>query len=175
MNCDNLSILIIRQPQLHIAEGQRRMSGQDFEFTTFQSRNKMFAVLIQDIWEFHKLLQFLFSRYFSDNHTIIFFVFLTFPFKMSGIVAGDYKQYASIITSIRDKYSANQICLYSTNTISKGFQESLNVQLGAIKVTYVGRDELINLIDKSFPEYWRHDDRSLVKYEIHTDLFRFGG
>lgn len=96
------------------------------------------------------------------------FVFLTFPFKMSGIVAGDYKQYASIITSIRDKYSANQICLYSTNTISKGFQESLNVQLGAIKVTYVGRDELINLIDKSFPEYWRHDDRSLVKYEKYV-------
>lgn len=100
-------------------------------------------------------------------------VFITFPFKMGGIVSGDYKQYAKKITTIRDKYSANEVCVYSTNTISNGFKDSLDSNLGALKIKYIGRDDLISLIDNYFPEYWRHDDIALVKYEKDV-LYRIG-
>ena len=38
-----------------------------------------------------------------------------------------------------------------------------NFKLHTIRLTYIGRDELIALVDECFPEYWRHDDIRLIQ------------
>ncbi len=92
-------------------------------------------------------------------------VFITFPFKLGGFQGVDYVQLALRINEIREKYKANNVFVYSNLTISKGFQSAISSELKTIRMTYIGRDELIGLIDDIFPEFWRHDDLQLIQYE----------
>ena len=92
-------------------------------------------------------------------------VFITFPFKLGGAVGLDYHELGRSINIIREKYAANNVFVYSNLTITKGFQTSISNELKTIRITYIGRDELIGLVNDIFPEYWRHDDLRLIQYE----------
>ena len=98
-------------------------------------------------------------------------VFITFPFKLGGQVGMEYQDIARQINTIREKYAANNVFVYSNLTISKGFQNEISNALKTIRITYIGRDDLIRLVDEIFPEYWRHDDLKLIQYEkAYTDF-----
>lgn len=92
-------------------------------------------------------------------------VFVTFEYRLGGIQKFDYENFAKYIREIRDKYSANEVYIYSSLTITQGFKDNANQKLVPLKVNYIGRNELINLVDEVFPEYWRHEDLILAKYE----------
>lgn len=98
-------------------------------------------------------------------------VFITFPFKLGGLSGVDYQALAQKINQIREKYAANNVFVYSNRTISKGFQNEISSELKTIRMTYISRDDLIQLVDDIFPEYWRHDDLELIQYEKdYTDF-----
>lgn len=98
-------------------------------------------------------------------------VFITFPFKLGGLTGVDYQAIAQKINQIREKYAANNVFVYSNRTISKGFQTEISNALKTIRMTYISRDDLIQLVDEIFPEYWRHDDIELIQYEKdYTDF-----
>ena len=98
-------------------------------------------------------------------------VFITFPFKLGGLTGVDYQAIAQKINQIREKYAANNVFVYSNRTISKGFQTEISNALKTIRMTYISRDDLIQLVDEMFPEYWRHDDIELIQYEKdYTDF-----
>ena len=92
-------------------------------------------------------------------------VFITFPFKMGSVGEVNYAEICQKIKTIRESYAANIVFVYSNQTITKGFQSSIAKELSSISITYIGRDELIQLVDQEFPEYWRHDDIQLIQYE----------
>lgn len=92
-------------------------------------------------------------------------VFVTFRYKLGGVINASIEDIANTITSIRDKYSANSVFIYSNKTISNGFSNTLNQKLTSLSIQYLGRDNIITLIDEVLPEYWRHEDIDLIKYE----------
>lgn len=92
-------------------------------------------------------------------------VFITFPFKLGGRRDLDYESISNQIRLIREKYAANNVFVYSNHTITGGFKTALGQNLKTIQVSYIGREELIQLVNEVFPEYWRHDDVQLIKYE----------
>lgn len=98
-------------------------------------------------------------------------VFITFPFKMGSVGEVDYAEICQKIKTIRESYAANIVFVYSNQTITKGFQSSIAKELSSISITYIGRDELIQLVDQEFPEYWRHDDIQLIQYEKEYTSF----
>ena len=98
-------------------------------------------------------------------------VFITFPFKLGGSPGVDYSQLAQRINEIREKYKANNVFVYSNLTITKGFQTAISDELKTIRMTYIGRDELIGQVDEVFPEFWRHDDLQLIQYEKSFTAF----
>ena len=92
-------------------------------------------------------------------------VFITFPFKMGGTGEIDAASISKKIKDVRESYAANNVFVYSNQTITKGFQSTIDRELSSISITYIGRDDLIKLVDEVFPEYWRHDDLRLIQYE----------
>ena len=97
----------------------------------------------------------------SDTTSVIF---VTFPHKLGGYNP-EYEQISNQIKTLRDKYLADKVFVYSKEVITKGFQTSLTQYSSPIKISYIGRDELINLVDDVFPDFWRHDDIQLLSYE----------
>lgn len=92
-------------------------------------------------------------------------IFVTFPFKLGGSVSIDVETIAEQLIKFRDYFSANSIYVYSQKTISKGFQSSLNGKFASVSPQYLGRDEIVKLITEVLPEFWRHEDLTLIKYE----------
>lgn len=92
-------------------------------------------------------------------------IFVTFPFKLGGPVSIDVETIAEQLIKFRDYFSANSIYVYSQKTISKGFQSSLNGKFASVSPQYLGRDEIVKLITEVLPEFWRHEDLTLIKYE----------
>ncbi len=91
-------------------------------------------------------------------------IFITFSYKLSGNV--DINEITGRIISLRDKYLPNNIYVYSGQNISKGFQKTIATSCG-VAITFIDRDEFIQLIDENFSEYWKHDDTTLLEYEKH--------
>ena len=92
-------------------------------------------------------------------------MFVTFPYKLGGSATVDVEAIAEQLVTLRDKYSANSIYVYSQRPISKGFQSSLNGQLTSVSPLYLGRDEIVKLTSEVLPDFWRHEDLTLIKYE----------
>lgn len=59
----------------------------------------------------------------------------------------------------------NAIFIVSSKNITEGFKIHLNRTFGNFSFTYWGREELIDKIDKTYSDYWRHNDQSLINYE----------
>lgn len=71
----------------------------------------------------------------------------------------------SSITKEREEETFNVITIVSNRHISAGFQSTLNRAFAKVRINYIGRDQLIAIIDEQFPDYWRHDDTALIEYE----------
>lgn len=103
------------------------------------------------------------EAYLDNPMSPITNIFMIFPFSLSGDV--DIDRICMIIENEHVKYSASNVTIVSKNHISKGFQDELNSRISNFRINYIGRDNLIGLIDKDYPELWKHDDISLLKYE----------
>lgn len=92
-------------------------------------------------------------------------IFITFPYKMGGVVESTFTDIAKTILDISNENAANSIFIYSQMVITHGFKDSLNKKLNSLSPQYLGRDELVSLISKEYPEFWKHEDIMLIKYE----------
>lgn len=90
-------------------------------------------------------------------------VFILPEEKLSGNV--DMESISKLIDQAMGDDTFNVVTLVSNQHISAGFQNKLNPVYPTIRINYIGRDELITMIDAHFPDYWRHDDAALVDYE----------
>lgn len=90
-------------------------------------------------------------------------VFLLFDEKLSGNI--DESKITNEIFENQKSFKANSYYLVSKNNISKGFISKISSNLENITLSYIGRDELINLIDQNYEDFWKHSDMSLIEYE----------
>lgn len=92
-------------------------------------------------------------------------IFITFPFKLGGSLPKSIDEIANKIRQCRNNYSANSVYVYSQMVISNGFQTNLNEKFSSAAPSYLGRDEIVELVDSVLNDFWRHEDISLIKYE----------
>ena len=83
--------------------------------------------------------------------------------QLSGEV--DMEIISRTLTEARDNEAFNVVTFVSNRHISTGFQNNLNKKFTDLRINYIGRDQLIHIIDEQFPDYWRHDDTALIEYE----------
>lgn len=75
------------------------------------------------------------------------------------------KNIEDIVNAARGKETFNVLTIVSNQHISTGFQTTLNKIFAELRINYIGRDDLIRIIDTQFSDYWRHDDTALIEYE----------
>lgn len=90
-------------------------------------------------------------------------VFVISEIQLSGPI--NVNNFAQRIEKVQEKESANVITIVSKFHISKGFQESLELETKQINLKYLDRDELIKFIDKHNASFWRHEDAEILSYE----------
>lgn len=83
--------------------------------------------------------------------------------QLSGVV--DVDAISAVLSKARGDETFNVVTFVSNRHISTGFQTVLNRQFPELLINYIGRDNLIQIIDETFPDYWRHDDTALIEYE----------
>lgn len=98
----------------------------------------------------------------GDSISMVTNLFVFNDIKMSGPNVSDdvKKELGAILSSVKHDI----ITLVSQYHISKGFQDSINSDFAGIR--FLGRDELIKLIDEHYDIFWRHDDIELLDYEL---------
>lgn len=69
------------------------------------------------------------------------------------------------IKNVIETNTPNSINIVSNYNISNGFKSKLNNEFNTYKINYVGRDNLIELLDAHFSTFWKHDDATLINYE----------
>lgn len=85
------------------------------------------------------------------------------------------KVYQSSIEKFSDTHKIVTFFIFSNNVITKGFQVDIKSLLPKFTIDFLGRDDLIPLVDKHLPDFWKHDDVQLLEYEraycnsIHGD------
>jgi hypothetical protein len=94
----------------------------------------------------------------KDEH-----IFILFDEKLSGNI--DEEKIYTEIVEIQNIYKANSYFLVSKNNISNGFKTKLNGIIENITLSFIDRDKLIELIDKHYEDFWKHNDLSLIEYE----------
>ena len=130
--------------------------------------NKGLADLTKNLLEimgFHNVRDGKVSVLAEEHSTLseISHVFILPEEKLSGNV--DVESVSSMIEKALSEDSFNVVTLISNHHISSGFQSTLNANYPTIRINYIGRDELIAMVDTQFPDYWRHDDSALIDYE----------
>ena len=99
--------------------------------------------------------------------------FILLEQKLSG--ATNTKEIVNDIVSMQNKYSANTTII-SRSYISKGFMDRVNDSVKNFKVNYIDRDALIVLLDKNFPDFWKHDDvksSAIYLYGRYEDSYSY--
>ena len=90
-------------------------------------------------------------------------LYITFPFQLSGNIETEY--IAQEVTKLRNEENANLVTIISQHHISNGFQKAIAEIISNFEISFIGRDELIKLVDEHFPELWKHEDVELLGYE----------
>lgn len=90
-------------------------------------------------------------------------LYVIFPFQLSGNIDLDY--IAQEIISLRNIENANLVTVVSQQHISNGFLKGIRDIIKNFEVSFIGRDELIRLVDDNFPDLWKHEDIELLDYE----------
>ncbi len=88
--------------------------------------------------------------------------FILLEQKLSG--STNTEEIVNDIVNKQNKYSANTTII-SRSYISNGFKDRVNDSIKNFIVNYIDRDALITLMDKDFPDFWKHDDIKLLQYE----------
>lgn len=90
--------------------------------------------------------------------------------KLSGAV--DTDSIMEILDKIQNDTRANKIIFFSQHHISKGFEFAISQKHKGPSIVYIGRDQIIPLIDKYQNDFWKHDDIQLLDYEkkFHSSL-----
>ena len=90
--------------------------------------------------------------------------------KLSGAV--DTDSIMEILDKIQNETRANKIIFFSQHHISKGFEFAISQKHKGSSIVYIGRDQIIPLIDKYQNDFWKHDDIQLLDYEkkFHSSL-----
>src|SRR5699024_11935873 len=76
----------------------------------------------------------------------------------------DLDSLSNSIFTYSKKYGFYDLDLICSKVISKGNEVKIK-DLLKLNVTFIGRDKLIQLIDKNLGNYWRHNDIELLEYE----------
>lgn len=83
--------------------------------------------------------------------------------KLSG--NNDIEELVSLIESCQKKINADKTVIVSNYHISNGTKISIAKHEKNIMCEYIGRDDLIEMIDNNWSDFWRHDDPKLISYE----------
>lgn len=79
--------------------------------------------------------------------------------------AGNTSLYKQFIEEFSNTHKIVTFFVFSNNAITKGFQTDLKSLLPKLTIDFLGRDDLIVLIDKHLQDFWKHDDVRLLAYE----------
>jgi len=90
-------------------------------------------------------------------------MFVLLQQRLSGNV--NLQEIKETITNFQEKNLANVIFLVSKYHISSGFEQSISKEISNIKLQFIGRDRLIELIDGNYSDFWKHEDLMLIEYE----------
>lgn len=86
------------------------------------------------------------------------YLFMFYEGKLSGNV--ETQSLVELIKKVfTHKYS--KVFIISNKYISTGIKDKVNIN----NVEWIGRDELISLVDEKYNEFWRHGDSNLIEYE----------
>ncbi|RYE27461.1 MAG: NACHT domain-containing protein [Sphingobacteriaceae bacterium] len=77
----------------------------------------------------------------------------------------DTATYKQFIEDFSNAHKMVTFFVFSNNTITKGFQTDLKTLLPKFTIDFLGRDILIDLIEKNLTDFWKHDDLHLLAYE----------
>jgi hypothetical protein len=89
--------------------------------------------------------------------------FIYLPEKLSGNIEID--RILDIIQTGKEDLGTFTIYILSPFHISNGFRDHISGLINNIKIEFIGREEIIELIEKHIPDYWKHDDIELLDYE----------
>lgn len=90
-------------------------------------------------------------------------LFIISSIRLNGSV--ETNEFLSLIENIQNSEAAYVVTVVSQHHISKGFQKSTDSKMKHTIIKYIGRDELIQYIDKYNPSFWRHGDAKILTYE----------
>jgi len=91
------------------------------------------------------------------------FQFVVYDEKLLGSLDIDEKVIE--LNKLLENSKANVIYIVSNSNISHGFQDVISSKMPKRKLNFIGRDDLIKLIDSKYEDYWRHNDILLLEYE----------
>lgn len=86
------------------------------------------------------------------------YLFMFYGEKLSGNV-----EIEILIKHIQKEFTHrySKVFIISNKYISTGIRDKVDIN----NVEWIGRDELINLVDTKYTEFWRHGDSNLIEYE----------
>lgn len=96
---------------------------------------------------------------------ITVFLFVLYTRRLSGLNSEAILSIYQEIEALQNKYAANSVFIVSRDTISEGFKQTLLKNSTNINPTYIEREELVDLIEEHYSDFWRHDDQNLLAYE----------
>lgn len=76
----------------------------------------------------------------------------------------DKENIVRIIADVQKQDQPNSVYIVSQHNITNGFRSSLSPLIDS-QINFLGRDHLIELADKYYPEFWKHDDTMLLEWE----------
>lgn len=88
--------------------------------------------------------------------------FIILENRLSGNI--DEKEILKKVNELKVSSRANTFYIVSNYHISNGFKKTIEREID-IKPNYIDRDGLIDLIDKNYSDFWKHDDLNLIEYE----------
>lgn len=91
------------------------------------------------------------------------YMFILLEERLSGIVNVD--EIEKTILDYHNRIKPDVTYLVSPKNISNGFERSLTQIIPQIKLNFIGRDNLIDLINKHYDDFWKHKDLALLEYE----------
>ncbi|APY10487.1 hypothetical protein BWZ22_04180 [Seonamhaeicola sp. S2-3] len=94
----------------------------------------------------------------NDEH-----IFILFNEKLSGNI--EEEKITNELKEIQIDLKANSYYIISKNNISNGVKSKINGSIENISVSFIGRDDLIQLIDENYEDFWKHSDLNLIEYE----------
>lgn len=91
------------------------------------------------------------------------YMFILLEEKLSGIV--NVEDIKEVMLYYHSKIKPDVTYIVSPKNISNGFQRSLTQMTPQIKLNFIDRDNLIELINKHYDDFWKHKDLTLIEYE----------